>query len=1314
MFALLALVASSWLPGAAGSSTPAVAAGPRLKIKAPAQVELGQSFEIRLAVTDAVDIAGFESHVLFDPTAAHFSALRQRNNDLRRFGRDVSPLTVAELPDGAAIGFYSCSVEDCVTRKGAKKVRGGNGALVLGRLFIGTDKPGTLEIKFDATKFVDATGNPVAVTDATQTISVQVGPAGAGPRYAAPRGEWRLANNAPAPAQIAAELTGDGVVTHADAMEVALDWTRVRENGNPCADLPQQSRDLNRDGCIDVADLQLVAAQYTDARTGAVKPIAARTVQRVAGRAVQSVTSVQPQAEPQQVTPSAAFVVDTTADSGDISIGDGACQASVATAGKCTLRAAIQEANVRAGADTVYFNIPGGGVQTISLTAALPALSDATGGTTIDGYTQPGATVNTDPFVSNARLMVQIAGGGPTRYDGIPITAKGNLVRGLALYNLRRAIGLYGAGATDNVVVGNFIGTDAGGNWQTNTDVFYSNGVYLEQGAARNRIGGPAAAERNIISGNARNGISAYYERTDSNLILNNLIGLGPRGDKRLPNRGQGIDINADSAFNVIGGNYEGARNVLSGNALAGVEISHGTLTTQNKIEGNYIGTDPYGTAQGAAYTYNGEWGVHIEDGANNSLVAGNVIGNNRLGGVRIENPNTVANRVTNNRIGIGVDGSAIPNAFFGVRIKIAGKNNIIGPGNIITNNPAGVSIEYLHEDFNTITQNSIYNNSSLGIDLGPSAGVSYNDAGDTDTGANEGLNYPVITAATPSQVRGTACAEAVVPKPCTVEVFLAEPLASDRSAGKNGQGRTFLAAATTNGSGQFVATVSNVPLGAYVTATATDASGNTSEFSPNRVVANGTTSPTPPPPPPSNPDNLYASDSFSRQVTDGWGVADIGGGYALQAPSRPTVDYDVGGGVGTMTTTAANQYHSAYLTSVSARDVDISFKVRTDKLATGGYAFTYFVARRVATGTEYLGRIGFDGSGNILLQAARSQDGSITLLGSQVTVPGLRQSPNTFLRVRGQVVGADPTTIRFKVFADGQAEPTNWQLSITDSTPALQASGAVGFRTYVSSKVTSVPIVFGFDDYRVAPINTTAPTPTPPAPTPTPPGTVVSDCFSRSVGGGWGSAEKGGAYSLIGSASSFAVNGTKGTMLAAANATRAAYLAGVSLADLEATLRVRTDKSSTGGSQIAYITARRTSSGNSYQARLRFATDGRLMMVAQTVVAGTTKLLGGERPVSGVLQAANTDYWMRVRVAGTNPTTLQMKVWPDGRTEPASWQYSASDSTSTLQAAGAVGLQAYLSSSATNAPVKFSFDDFGVFTGAAPGNCSYIPYIDR
>jgi hypothetical protein len=104
----------------------------------------------------------------------------------------------------------------------------------------------------------------------------------------------------------------------------------------------------------------------------------------------------------------------------------------------CTLRAAIQQANVTPGADTIEFNITDdeSPVKTITPRSKLPEITEAV---TIDGYTQPGAAENTDtrPGKTNARPLVQIVGSSVTGdvfpKDGLEVGASNVVVRGLVV-----------------------------------------------------------------------------------------------------------------------------------------------------------------------------------------------------------------------------------------------------------------------------------------------------------------------------------------------------------------------------------------------------------------------------------------------------------------------------------------------------------------------------------------------------------------------------------------------------------------------------------------------------------------------------------------------------------------------------------------------------------------------------------------------------------------------------------------------------------------------------------------------------------------
>jgi hypothetical protein len=152
----------------------------------------------------------------------------------------------------------------------------------------------------------------------------------------------------------------------------------------------------------------------------------------------------------------------------------------------------------------------------------------------------------------------------------------------------------------------------------------------------------------------------------------------------------------------------------------------------------------------------------------------------------------------------------------------------------------------------------------------------------------------------------------------------------------------------------------------------------------------------------------------------------------------------------------------------VSALDVNITFRLKTDKLASGSHYSVYFIARGVSSNTEYVGSIRLTASRTVHLRAVRFVNGISTSLGTEVMVSGLTHTANSYIIIRGQVVGTNPTTIRLKAWAEGQPEPANWQYTVTDSTANLQTAGAVGLRAYLSSTVSNAPVIFTFDDFLV------------------------------------------------------------------------------------------------------------------------------------------------------------------------------------------------------------------------------------------------------
>jgi len=159
---------------------------------------------------------------------------------------------------------------------------------------------------------------------------------------------------------------------------------------------------------------------------------------------------------------------------------------------------------------------------------------------------------------------------------------------------------------------------------------------------------------------------------------------------------------------------------------------------------------------------------------------------------------------VQGNYIGADATGTAaLPNGGYGIRLQAGAHHNTIGPDNLISfNNSDGVQVGGSVTRGNTISRNKIHSNGSKGILL--------------SNGGNDGLAAPVITTASATQVSGTACSN------CTVEVF------SDAE----GEGAIYEGTTAADASVNWSLTKPGGLTGPYVTATATDADGNTSEFS--------------------------------------------------------------------------------------------------------------------------------------------------------------------------------------------------------------------------------------------------------------------------------------------------------------------------------------------------------------------------------------------------------------------------------------------------------------------------------------------------
>lgn len=291
---------------------------------------------------------------------------------------------------------------------------------------------------------------------------------------------------------------------------------------------------------------------------------------------------------------------------------------------------------------------------------------------------------------------------------------------------------------------------------------------------------------------------------------------VGNNGEPETGNVSHGILIEAGAADNIIGGPVASERNVVSGNGGSGVFVT-GAGTAGNTIIGNYIGL----SAAGDAALANGASGVSLVNGATANFVGGsgegegNVISANVRSGVLISGleAETSGNAIAGNTIGLGANGeTGLGNVQNGVAITGGATDNLVGgdaveaANTISGNGRAGVLVDGAASTGNTIRFNALSNNFGAGIALGG--------------GANNEIAAPVITML--GSVDGTA------PANSTVDLY----------ATADDEGELYLDTVAADGAGEFFSAVDlEAVTGMKVTATATDAAGNTSSFSAPQFV---------------------------------------------------------------------------------------------------------------------------------------------------------------------------------------------------------------------------------------------------------------------------------------------------------------------------------------------------------------------------------------------------------------------------------------------------------------------------------------------
>lgn len=201
---------------------------------------------------------------------------------------------------------------------------------------------------------------------------------------------------------------------------------------------------------------------------------------------------------------------------------------------------------------------------------------------------------------------------------------------------------------------------------------------------------------------------------------------------------------------------------------------------------------------------------------------------------------------------------------------------------------------------------------------------------------------------------------------------------------------------------------------------------------------------------------------------------------------------------------------------------------------------------------------------------------------------------------------------------------------------------------------------------------------------------TPAADTFTRTVTGGWGTADTGGAWTIT-NATYFSTNGTQGLISSASGSTAIARLASVSSTSTEVVVNFGISKLPVGGNMHVYINSR--SLADTSLASTAYGVD---VQVAPTgAVTLSLRISGVDSATTATLATitAADRISARVRVNGVSPTNIAARVWKSSTTEPSAWQLNVTDSTSGLQVVGGIAVGTFLSSAATNGPITATWD---------------------
>jgi acid phosphatase type 7 len=219
----------------------------------------------------------------------------------------------------------------------------------------------------------------------------------------------------------------------------------------------------------------------------------------------------------------------------------------------------------------------------------------------------------------------------------------------------------------------------------------------------------------------------------------------------------------------------------------------------------------------------------------------------------------------------------------------------------------------------------------------------------------------------------------------------------------------------------------------------------------------------------------LVAADEFRRIVSAGWGSAQQGGAWKLEGSASA---FAVNGSEGVMNLSASGTNLAAML-GATVLNAELSTTVSVDRAPLGGSVRLYGELRRNGA-NSYRVKVRLAPDGGVFVAASRVVNSAEVTIRPEVRVAALDYRDTAGIRMRGQVQGTSPSTLRVRAWAAGAAEPSAWQFVGTDSTVPLQGTGAIGLRSYLSGDVTNEPIHVSVDDFAALNLDGSAPPPAP------------------------------------------------------------------------------------------------------------------------------------------------------------------------------------------------------------------------------------------